>query len=283
MLKFYEVAPDVRGLRILNYGDTGTGKTSFAATAIQDEAMSPVLVANTDDGLTSVAHIKGLRAVNIHTIAELESLVSEFLKAPEDQHEMVRGVKTLIVDSISQLRDSVMDELVIKAYLEKPQQFDKYVAKVRDWGQATTAITRAVDAFRQLGLNLILTAGVHRLSNPITGLPVSVTPLLNPRLLQNIGHMMDAIWLSYKQNGRFYLQTIETGIEQVKSRNPKFVEALGQLSIERVVKTGAVVKDNPSREKGELAPEDVRGIFRFNTDEPALPILYNLYLQSTKG
>lgn len=259
-------------MRVLLYGDTGSGKTLMTATATRHPAMAPVLYINFDDGLSSVAHVPGIKSIRPTSTNELLVLQTELSKPAAKRAEHLRDIKTVVIDSLSAGRDQILAELVHKGLNKAVNPRTEAVLQIQDYGHMQFALADFVSSLRQQPYHLITTAGVdfEYTADQLTG----AKPLLNPKLLQSVNHMMSFIWYASKSNGTYRLLTVEKGIYSIKTRNPRLVRALEVRTMEI-----ATANKHPN-------PEQMRGWFNLGLDDNDLPMpgldkLYDLFLQST--
>ncbi len=261
-------------MRVLLYGDTGSGKTSFAATANLHPDMFPALVINFDDGLASVAHLEGVRYVDVDSHAQMLTVLGQFLKPPDQRAEGYQDIKTIIVDSISAWRDAALGEIVdtnTARDAKKGKARELLIPQIQDYGQLTYQLQSIIHGLAQLPYHLILIAGVEEDRDPTTGLLNSTQPLISPKLRQNISHMMSFIWYTRVKAGTYQLLTLPKEVFRAKTRNPKFVAAIIAETRKRVA------------EEKQAAAEGwwVLGLDNEYQPTPNMADLYNLYLTST--
>ncbi len=267
------VSPLDSKMRLLLYGDTGTGKTLLTGSLVRHPEMSPVLYINFDDGLASLAHVPGISYVKPNSLAEVMWLKAQLAKPPAARDKMLQDVKTVVIDSLSAGRDQILAELVAKGMTKEKNPRTEAVLEIQDYGRMQFAIGDFVSSLRQQPLHIVATAGVkyEYTADTLTG----GSPLLNPGLLQSISHMMGFIWYTAKVGGKYKLLTIDKGIFQAKTRNPRFERAI-RAETEKLAK--AAGHTNPVSQQGwyTLALDDQ------DLPTPGLDNLYNLFLQSTK-
>lgn len=226
---------NTRGLRWLIYGDMGVGKTTLAATANDAPQMAPALFINVDDGLTSVDWRGDVRQVRVTNVDELRA-AAEILLSPESSRpEIFQGVRTVVVDSLSALRSRVIREQAKADFLMHKVQ-DEYTVTQRAWGRMTTIITSLSDRLAQAGYHMVFTAGANIVQNEL-GAVTSVRPDLNPALLKDFGHMVDAVMVLVVTGGQYYLRCLPLDPYLTKVRNAAFVEALRKYTRAQVAGT----------------------------------------------
>lgn len=136
------------------YGDFGVGKTSFALS------FPKPLVIDTDAGLVSVA-LYGREAERFDPTGykELENLYL-YVKKNSDRYE------TIVIDSFTELQRLLLDEIVDDGATRdeakgKLNAITRFVPEQGEYLANQRQLRRILDAFRRLGKNIILTAGVR--------------------------------------------------------------------------------------------------------------------------
>lgn len=270
------VSPETEPFRVLLYGDPGAGKTTLAASVNQNPLMSPALVLDLDGGLSSVSHLGNVRQVTLKDTNELISILSEFLKPADKRTDGYQDVKTIIIDSVSALRDKVLTDAVetnSKREASKGKPRELMIPQIQDYGQMTYQLSSILHGFRQLPYHLILTAGVEENRSQDGSTLLGATPLLNPKLLQTVNYMMSFIWFAKKKGDESYrLLTLPRGVYTIKTRNPKFVTAIK-------AETRAQAPDKADAAEGWF---DIK-LTADGSPTPNISDLYNLYLNSQKG
>jgi len=265
-------APDASDvfMRILLYGESGVGKTLFAASAARHPDLYPVLYINFDDGMTSIVHIDGIKEVSVRSNNEMLAIANQLLLPEEKRDEAYRGFKTLVIDSITSWRDQTMSDLVTRAV--NAGQRGEMTTQIQDFGQMSFTLSSIIGGLRQAPYHIIITAGVdHEIVNEII---VKSRPLIQPKLRESISYMMSFIWFMSQKEGRYRLLTLPKGIQQIKTRNSRFVQALKDKSFDLAKKAG--IKN----------PEASVGFFDIELDEDGIPLpgidkLYELFKASS--
>ena len=126
-------------LTILGYGNNGTGKTTFGATA------KNALFINTEFGLKSVRNAKAL-AYDIETWDDVEALYWFLANQPGGKHP---NIDTLVWDTLTRLLRIALRHAVLGAAASDPSK-DVIHASQRDWGTATDRFIFWIAAFKKL-------------------------------------------------------------------------------------------------------------------------------------
>lgn len=260
-------------MRVLLYGDTGTGKTLLTGSAVRSLKMGKVLYVNFDDGLASMEHVPGISYVKPNSLAEVMWLKAQLAKPPASRDKALQDIETIVVDSLSAGRDQILAELVAKGMTQAKNARTEAILQVQDYGHMQFALTDFMSSLRQQPFHIITTAGVkyEYTADQLTG----ASPLLNPGLLQSISHMMSFIWYTAKIGGKYKLLTLDKGIYQAKTRNPRFERAI-RAETEKLAKAA-----------GNANPAGQQGWYTLALDEndlptPGLDNLYELFVSSTK-
>lgn len=262
-------------LRWLIYGGPGTGKTTLAASAALDPALSPVLVANSDQGLNSIAGVfpgADIRVVDVTNPQTMIDLSRELIKPDNMRIPELQGIKTLIIDSLSNWREKLMSQVTEEAYIKETKaskanaRATPYTAQIQDYGFVTTAITTTLDSLAATHINIIALSGeqVNETVVGTTSIINSVKPGINPALWNKVGHIFDFIWYATKRNNTHRLLVDEIQPYKIKTRNPLYLQALRDLTIE------------------QWKDPQAQGYYLIGQPgQPVLPELYHLYLRST--
>lgn len=187
-IKIY--TPTSHKIKALIYGDSGTGKTTFGATAPN------VIFANAEAGLLSVWN-KRIPYVEIKTLKDLQDL---YLYLAKWEHKY----ETVVIDSISEINDIIKSELETKRW--RPLQ-------IQDWGEIAKKIEDILRKFRWLDMHVIMIAqeNIERDDQKI----VKYTPALNGKSATKIAYFMDIVW---------YIEVLPTGEHVINTQpSPKYL------------------------------------------------------------
>lgn len=243
MSKSYLVTPAAVsvGMNILVYGDPGVGKTVFAGSAQDHAKMKNVLFLNVEGGLISVAGRGDIRALDVEgVIAAKEptgnSLEEIFWRLASGDDPDFKGIRTVVIDSVTELQTVNLEEIVAKEMKKNPsKRDDRDFLQQQDYGKSTVQLKRLFRSFRDLPLNVIWTALPKASYPPGAGenaSPSIVTPSLTNKLASSLMGYVDFVWYMYTgedEDGEVtrHLLTQTRGVYQAKTRGVKFADALG--------------------------------------------------------
>lgn len=246
--------PPVGGFKALLYGVSGSGKTTAALSASLSDAMSPVLVINTDYGMTGAYHLNNVRVIDLRSWKNLDWLVTELLKPDSARVELLQGIRTIVLDSLSSLRDFVLAEIA-REEAEKNRRGDQYIMQLQDYNRALIIISQFIARVRMLDVNIIMTAAVEYEKSGDT--IMMAYPDLYRALRNQVNYMVDMIWPLEKSGGKYFMMVTDSAqtVYLQKTRNAKF--------------------------RASLADKTDKGWLTIPTpDYETLPILYDLWQQS---
>jgi len=171
-------------LKILIYGDTGTGKTWLAGSAAAVEELRPVLYADFEDGVLSIRD----RDVDLLPVRDYNDLreMSALLQQPDPDDEDSLKYKTVVIDSLTELYQLNM-EVQLRAE-QRPQS----VPELRDWLKCTQKMRRFLRHIRGLPIHFITTCQARIITDEVTG-AISRGPDLPGKLAGQVGHYFDIV------------------------------------------------------------------------------------------
>lgn len=203
-----------RKVKALIYGEPGSGKTKFAATApkpliIDCENSSEVL----GDWPDLLAEAKIVR------LKKWEAL-DAILQAIQAGDPAYADRETLVIDTVSELQRRNLDELLdSKAAVDSSRS--RFLAHQQDYKQSGEMMRRIVTAFRDVDMHLIVLAHAREvMDDGRLVLRPDLTPKLQDTMrgifgIQGFLFEMNDDWTAPWQNG---LQTRSNAIVQAKSR-----------------------------------------------------------------
>jgi phage nucleotide-binding protein len=221
-------------LNLLLYGIPGVGKTTFAAQAQDHPDLSPVLVADLEGGLLSVSGRGDIDAVEIRSSDDLTELFWALRNGTGDFGKY----RTVIIDSGSNFANRVLQEWTATNKERERSRgrgsSDRTIDDVQleDYGKMTLQVRRIMEYFRDLPLNVIVTA-LARFTYPAkadtrTSEPTEVGPDFTAKLSGNVTGMFDHVWYMYVDGeGTRHILTQERGVYRAKTRGGNFAPALG--------------------------------------------------------
>lgn len=259
--------------RTLLFGPYGSSKTTVATSAHFSSKLGPALVLDIDGGLTSVTHHENLVQVPVHSFKELEQVVNDLTLPAERRPSIINGIKTVIFDSVSAIRDEILVEFTGQQF-KKQKREDAYSPEWKDYGKMTNFILNKSDDFRKAGFNLIITAGSVDIMDGER--IVATRPNLNRALLDGLNYRMSNIWYveRSKTDNRYRMLVVPPKASQrfdIKTRNAEFAAALTKLTRQQAVERKE--KESDKWEGWYLIPDHLH---------PTLPNLYDVYLETSR-
>lgn len=214
-----------RKLRAIIFGQSGSGKTYTAASARHHPGLANILVANFDRGDATLPQSDVISVVNVNpndaSTDVFGAVTQQLLLPPERRDKAYQKFNTLVVDSISALRDQVLDE----AQGNKARTYST-------WNTMHDIILRNIDLLIQSGqVHIILLAGAKELFDQ--GTLIDTRPDLNPALWSRLRHRMDMIFYTSYQDRRYTVRThMRDDKLALKIRNVEVADALAEHNYE---------------------------------------------------
>lgn len=228
----YRVVVDKPRLNILLYGSPGIGKTTLAASANEHPDLGPVLIANFEGGLLSIASRGDIDAVDIRSMKEAD----ELFWALRNKTAGFEKYKTVVIDSGSEMYTLALEEAIREDMRKDPT---KSLARGRtiddielqNYGRSGAQIGRIMRWFRDLPMNVIITAlpkvQFAQGADQRIATPNSITPSFSAKLGVQIMGFMDFVWyMGETQEKRRYLIPEARGPYAAKTRGYQFAKAL---------------------------------------------------------
>jgi AAA domain len=214
----------------LFYGDPGAGKTYLLGTAEDDERLRPILILDVEGGVTTLRHRPGIHVKRIRSMKELEDTYNRLYHAISNGRLPFR---TVGIDSLTELADLDMKDIMRDAFAKNPDKVDKDVPSQREWGKSRAHIRTIVRAFRDLPCHVVYTASVATLQDE--GQPTKYFPGFAGKLRTEVPGFMDIVgFLQPKNEGGVinrYLQVQGTHRVVAKDRTSSLGEVLTNTTL----------------------------------------------------
>lgn len=205
--------------------------------------MRKVAIADVEKGTLSVVHHSAnVRRRPVRSTADLEAIAWSFARGEQRQFQTV-GIDNITEMQTINLRENVQSAIKSGRNMVKNRQRTVDDIWQEDYLKSTSQLTRIVSMFRDLPVNLIITAHLKRVYPNVpegTDLsklePLSVVPSLSQKLMINIMGMMDFVWCLEQDTeeesetyGKRFMITVSKDIYKCKTRGPKFLKAVGEV------------------------------------------------------
>lgn len=238
----YSISQTRTYLNILIYGNPGIGKTWLTATAQSHKDMQNVYFLNVEGGLATIAGVEGIKAIDIVGIERFKptpekpallpnqsTLEDEFWKLAAKQGDYA-NINTVIIDSGTEIQTLNLEILSSEA-MKKNKNRSQDELWIDDYGKSTAQLKRIFRWFRDLPMNVIITALPQQVYPKGEGKktlePVEVRPQFTEKLGVSVMGYMDMVWYIYSDSDQRYLLTQEHGVFKAKTRGIYFSEQLG--------------------------------------------------------
>lgn len=274
---------NVSSLRLMLVGDPNTGKTTVASSCVHHEDMRDVLFIDMDKRMTTLSKVDHLLRIglgNDHEIGtDLEELMREFGQPRERWDSSLQNVRTIVVDSVSRLKDAALTWAALRDTSMKMgrgrSRANEYVATQRDYGMMSSLINRFISVLVQTNCHLVLLCHTRYqyVESEASGMPVvaRIMPDLNPKVKQFVVSYMHHVWYTDRPDEEtFEMITMPSRLYEAKITNPAFTQQIKELT------TKGMGPQEARRKKGIV-------IVPYNTtDVPdTLARLWDIYKDST--
>lgn len=189
-------------INILVYGKPGVGKTQLAATADHVPEMRPVLYLNIEGGDMTLRHA----APDIRKIPQEGSLSWGQLEQIYDvlARQCYNGAepgeftpRTVIIDTLTEMQKMNMAQIMAELAVSEPQgNWDPDIPQIKQWGKNIEQIRKWVRKYRDLPLNVIMTAHEQVDKDPMTGAELH-KPQLSGKLSNEVAGFFDVVTYLY--------------------------------------------------------------------------------------
>ena len=227
-MKLTPVSEQPNYFKILVYGPPDSGKTTFAASGAKHEEFGVTAIMNIERGLQSVRLSGALQTPDIKCEADIEKVITCIASRAEGWV----NVKTLVVDSATEMQRVLLEEAVRNRLRKKPESGSK--PQLADYGDMTASTRRLGAMLRDLPCHVIITALEKTHRDREDGPPTEIGPEMTAKACGSVMAMMDNVWCLRKLQAReasedtkeaperVVMMTQPRGVHVAKTRNAEF-------------------------------------------------------------
>lgn len=191
-----------RWIKLLVYGDAGSGKSWLVASAEDVPEMKPVLFIDMEGGIDSIS--RKWPGINVVRLKDTTDPQGRVIKTAWDQLAELYNYlstrehpyKTVILDSVTEAYSLCM-RWVMKLLLEKKPDRDPDIADKREYAKARSRVHLMMRSFRDLECNVLMTALKDVKINNDTGAVINYIPGLPGKLAYEVGAFMSQLHYLY--------------------------------------------------------------------------------------
>lgn len=240
--KLRPLTGQVNNLKILLYGDVGSGKTTLAATAQDSPEMRNVVIMNIEGGLISIAHRTDIKQIPIKSVDEIEV---EFW-ALRNKADKYKDVRTVVIDSGTELQTLNLEQISMEAVAaqRKSRSGRERIADdlwQEDYGRSTSTLKRVFRWYKDLPYHVVITALAKHVYPKVSSNvnledvdPIAVMPTFTAKLGAAVMGYVDMVWYCYydTDDNKFKMLTRPHGPYRAKTRGRFFAERIGPIVVE---------------------------------------------------
>src|SRR5215472_2738731 len=224
-------------LKVLVFGESGAGKTTLCGTAMDSELTSPAFMIDVEGGATVLNDKPNVDVRAARAMAEIQEIADTLHKYP-------KYYKTVILDSLTELRDIDMQEVMLEQWKKKPETTDLYVPSPREWGKSGARVKEILRYLKDLPCHVIVTTLMTEEQDQSTGRK-TIEPLLPGMLRKQVPGFFDIVGYLHVKNNQRFLQVIKTERVMAKDRTKVLPDAIENPTLPEiwdiVFKAGATI------------------------------------------
>lgn len=175
-------------LKMLVFAESGAGKTTFVGTAQDSELTSPAFLLDIEGGST-VLNDKPLIDVRQSRKMLGEGSVQEIT---DILHKHPKYYKLYSLDSLTELRDIDMQEVMQHQFNRKPETTDIYVPSPREWGKSGSRVKEVLRYLKDLPGHVVVTTLLSESKDERTGI-TKLEPMLPGQLKGQVPGFFDIV------------------------------------------------------------------------------------------
>lgn len=225
-------------LKVLAYGESGTGKTCFAAGF-----PTPMLILDFDGKANSAAsfyrgHENRLAEIEVKKLTGIHSAIPEFMEIAKELDEMQKTgdfkYKTLVVDSLTTFSSAVLRHIV-KSNPGIKRMMSKQGAQpgMQDYGILKREFARMIPGLLSLDMNVVMLGHVAVTKDESTGEIVRGVNM-DGSFAADLPIYFEEVYRTYVKEEKHYAQT--QADFKFKCRTQRGLPKEIELSYERLVK-----------------------------------------------
>lgn len=213
------------------YGESGTGKTPFAATLESCSQTSPCLFLDVDMGAMSIVEVPRPVVLEVDSWSRMQKVYALLKKAVDDEAQWeelakylseqlgeevpVKQYKSVVIDSGTEL-EYICRQMVITEEVAKKPEHDPEAPEQRDYLKTGERMKRLWRAFRDLPLAVVATAGVRDLKDDRDG-SLRHFPSFQPGFSKDLVRMTDLVMymgVVVDKESKTWQRTLQTHLSQ---------------------------------------------------------------------
>jgi hypothetical protein len=179
---------------MLVYGESGIGKTTLAGSAVEVPEMRPVIFLDIEGGTLSLRD--RYPEVEKVRIDSWDDLVETYKGLRENPTEY----RTVVLDSISELQEFGMDEIMLRAIRKAEDEGDERdpdLPSIGEHGKSANRMRKVIRRFRDLPMNTIFTALERVDIDPKRR--KFIKPQVSPNLSGQLAGFLDVVLYMYNK------------------------------------------------------------------------------------
>ncbi len=173
-------------------GESGVGKTPFAATLAECEQTSPCLFMDVDMGTMSIVSKLRPTVVEITAWSQVQRLYSLLKNQRWDELAELLGTEPLEYKSVVVDSGTELEYILRKSVVLANEHGDKEIPSQPDYLKTQERFRSLYRAFRDLPLTLVMTTGIRDLKDDVMGM-VKFFPSFQPGLTRDLVRMTDLV------------------------------------------------------------------------------------------
>lgn len=172
-------------IKMLVFGESGAGKTTFLGTAQDSGLTSPTLLIDVEGGSVVLNDKPNVDVRQVRSTAGVEE-IADIL------HKHKKYYATIQLDSLTDFRDINMAEVMMDQYKKKPETTDRHVPSPREWGRSGSQIKEVLRYLKDLPCHVIVTTLLEVKQDQRTGIE-KMQPLLPGQLGKQVPGFFDIV------------------------------------------------------------------------------------------